>query len=81
MILLGSRRDIHITAAPTPIFRGFYFTSGTQEGTPIDRVMGLLAAIYRLDRQNMPVFSGQGKSFFITRLDRTLYRCRTTPTR
>src|SRR5213078_313116 len=24
----------------TPIFRGFYFTSGTQEGRPIDRVVG-----------------------------------------
>ena len=50
------------------LLRGVYFTSGTQEGTPIDRVMGLLAATYGLDRQNMPVFSGQGKSFFITRL-------------
>jgi type VI secretion system protein ImpL len=27
-----------------PPMRGFYFTSGTQEGTPIDRVMGSLAA-------------------------------------
>jgi type VI secretion system protein ImpL len=24
----------------TPIFRGFYFTSGTQEGKPLDRVLG-----------------------------------------
>ncbi|MEO7330290.1 MAG: type VI secretion system membrane subunit TssM, partial [Minicystis sp.] len=24
----------------TPIFRGFYFTSGTQEGRPLDRVLG-----------------------------------------
>ncbi|UCF92437.1 MAG: type VI secretion system membrane subunit TssM [Desulfobacterales bacterium] len=51
-----------------PLLRGVYFTSGTQEGTPIDRVMGLLAAAYGLDRQQMPVFSGRGKSFFITRL-------------
>jgi type VI secretion system protein ImpL len=51
-----------------PLLRGVYFTSGTQEGTPIDRVMGILAATYGLDRQKMPVFSGQGKSFFITNL-------------
>jgi type VI secretion system protein ImpL len=51
-----------------PLLRGVYFTSGTQEGTPIDRIMGIMASTYGLDRQKMPVFSGQGKSFFITRL-------------
>ena len=51
-----------------PRLRGVYFTSGTQEGTPIDRVMGLLASTYGLDRQQAPVFSGRGKSYFITRL-------------
>jgi type VI secretion system protein ImpL len=51
-----------------PLLRGVYFTSGTQEGTPIDRVMGLLASSYGLDRQNIPLFSGRGKSYFITRL-------------
>jgi type VI secretion system protein ImpL len=48
--------------------RGVYFTSGTQEGTPIDRIMGVLASAFRLDRQTVPLFSGQGKSFFITQL-------------
>jgi type VI secretion system protein ImpL len=48
--------------------RGVYFTSGTQEGTPIDRIMGVLASAFRLDRQTIPLFSGQGKSFFITQL-------------
>jgi type VI secretion system protein ImpL len=28
----------------TPIFRGFYFTSGTQEGKPLDRVLGRMGA-------------------------------------
>jgi type VI secretion system protein ImpL len=51
-----------------PLLRGVYFTSGTQEGTPIDRIMGVMASAFGLDRQKMPVFSGQGKSFFITRL-------------
>jgi len=53
-----------------PLLRGVYLTSGTQEGTPIDRVMGMLAAAFRLDRQAVPVYSGRGKSFFLTRLIR-----------
>jgi type VI secretion system protein ImpL len=51
-----------------PLLRGIYLTSGTQEGTPIDRVMGQLAATYGLDRQQAPMLSGRGKSYFITRL-------------
>ncbi|MCC5973134.1 MAG: type VI secretion system membrane subunit TssM, partial [Rubellimicrobium sp.] len=49
------------------ILRGFYFTSGTQEGTPIDQVLG------EMSRNNpaMPAgfspsfMSGQGRSFFL----------------
>jgi len=48
--------------------RGVYFTSGTQEGTPIDRVIGSLAQNYGLDRQIVPAYSGQGKSYFLTEL-------------
>ncbi|MEQ1636207.1 MAG: type VI secretion system membrane subunit TssM [Methylococcales bacterium] len=51
-----------------PYLRGVYFTSGTQEGTPIDRLMGMLANTFKLDRFAVPLFSGKGKSFFITRL-------------
>ena len=50
------------------LLRGIYFTSGTQEGTPIDRVLGILAGAFHLDRQSAPLYSGQGKSFFLTRL-------------
>ncbi len=50
------------------LLRGIYFTSGTQEGTPIDRVLGILAGAFHLDRQSVPMYSGQGKSFFLTRL-------------
>lgn len=50
------------------LLRGVYFTSGTQEGTPIDRVLGILANAFRLDRQAAPMYSGKGKSFFIQRL-------------
>ncbi|MFV0410673.1 MAG: type VI secretion system membrane subunit TssM [Paracoccus sp. (in: a-proteobacteria)] len=48
------------------ILRGFYFTSGTQEGTPIDQVLGAIqsgsdgAAIFPAG-----FMSGRGKSFFI----------------
>ncbi len=48
--------------------RGVYFTSGTQEGTPIDRLMGILASTFKLDRAAAPVFSGKGKSYFLERL-------------
>ena len=51
-----------------PLLRGVYFTSGTQEGTPIDRVLGRLADAYGFDRQHQPMFSGRAKSFFITSL-------------
>lgn len=45
------------------ILRGFYFTSGTQEGTPIDQVLG---AMGRAQGGFAPAFmSGQGKSFFL----------------
>ena len=51
-----------------PLLRGVYLTSGTQEGTPIDRLMGVLASTFKLDRPALPIFSGKGKSYFITRL-------------
>jgi type VI secretion system protein ImpL len=51
-----------------PYLRGVYLTSGTQEGTPIDRLMGMLASTFKLDRFSAPLFSGKGKSYFITRL-------------
>jgi type VI secretion system protein ImpL len=63
-------RDIFGTSRfeTEPFLRGVYFTSGTQEGTPIDRVMGVLAGVYGMDRQELPAFRGRPKSFFITRL-------------
>ena len=51
-----------------PYLRGVYLTSGTQEGTPIDRLMGMLANTFKLDRTSAPLLSGKGKSYFITRL-------------
>lgn len=51
-----------------PLLRGIYFTSGTQEGTPIDRLMGAIAQRFGLEQSNLVAFSGLGRSYFITRL-------------
>jgi type VI secretion system protein ImpL len=50
------------------LLRGVYFTSGTQEGSPIDRVMSTLAASFGLDRKVLPANAFGGRSYFITRL-------------
>lgn len=60
-----------VQGAPEPMLRGVYFTSGTQEGNPIDRVLGTLARSFKLERTGAPaVTAGSGKSFFLTRLVR-----------
>ncbi|RZI84083.1 MAG: type VI secretion system membrane subunit TssM [Rubrivivax sp.] len=51
-----------------PLLRGIYFTSGTQEGTPIDRVMGTLARAFGVERKVASLSGGKGKSFFLHRL-------------
>ena len=51
-----------------PLLRGVYFTSGTQEGTPIDRVMGTLARTFGVERRLPQVAGARGKSFFLHRL-------------
>jgi type VI secretion system protein ImpL len=50
------------------LLRGVYFTSGTQEGTPIDRVLGSLSRSFGIERKLLPPQRPTGKSFFITRL-------------
>ena len=45
------------------ILRGFYFTSGTQEGTPIDQVLGAMGRSFGGD--SSALMSGKGKSFFL----------------
>ncbi|PZO68116.1 MAG: type VI secretion system membrane subunit TssM [Paracoccus denitrificans] len=49
------------------ILRGFYFTSGTQEGTPIDQVLGAMAPIGQQGMSPITAnfMSGRGKSYFI----------------
>jgi len=52
----------------TPRVRGVYFTSGTQEGSPIDRVMGALGRSFGIDPRSAAIAGGRGKSFFLHRL-------------
>ena len=37
-----------VKSIPTPVLRGFYFTSGTQEGKPLDRVVGAMGRAFGL---------------------------------
>ncbi len=52
-----------------PLLRGFYLASGTQEGTPVDRLTGLLSRAFGVDQRRVaslrPV---QGRSLFLHRL-------------
>jgi type VI secretion system protein ImpL len=39
---------------PALLLRGAYLTSGTQEGTPIDRLLGTMARSFGLDQRSVP---------------------------
>jgi type VI secretion system protein ImpL len=54
--------------AQPPWVRGVYFTSGTQEGSPIDRMMGNLARGFGLEQAVMPPSKASARSFFLTSL-------------
>ncbi len=56
------------TLEQAPRVRGVYFTSGTQEGSPIDRVMGALGRSFGIDPRAAAIAPGRGKSFFLHRL-------------
>lgn len=53
----------------TSYFRGFYFTSGTQEGTPIDQVIKSMSAAFGLKEDAAPAAAPvDKKSYFINHL-------------
>jgi type VI secretion system protein ImpL len=55
--------------APAPLLRGAYLTSATQEGTPIDRLTGMLSRGFGLaPAQAARPRAGSGRSYFLTRL-------------
>lgn len=53
-----------------PYLRGIYFSSGTQDGTPIDRLMTSVASNFGFAREVAQHASQRGKSFFMARLFR-----------
>jgi len=59
----GTRLD------PAPLLRGVYLASGTQEGTPLDRLTGVLAQTFGLDQRLLPSLRPTGgRSYFLGRL-------------
>jgi type VI secretion system protein ImpL len=50
------------------LLRGVYFTSGTQEGTPIDRLAGAIGRRFGVAADAMMPPPGRGKAYFIERL-------------
>ena len=50
------------------MLRGCYLTSATQEGTPIDRVMGALSRSFGVTSSGGQAAAGRGQSYFLTRL-------------
>jgi type VI secretion system protein ImpL len=50
------------------LLRGLYFTSATQEGTPIDRLLTGVARTFGLAGAVTPSASGNGQAFFLGRL-------------
>ncbi len=59
----GGARD------PAPLLRGVYISSGTQEGTPIDRLVGGMARAFGVQPARAPSLRPQhGRSYFLERL-------------
>jgi type VI secretion system protein ImpL len=61
------------TAGSAPLLRGVYLTSGTQEGTPIDRLVGALSRSFGLDQRRANRLRPEaGRSYFLTGLLRNV---------
>ena len=56
-------------AGAAPLLRGVYLTSGTQEGTPIDRLIGSLSRSFGLDQRRAARLRPEaGRSYFLAGL-------------
>jgi type VI secretion system protein ImpL len=55
-----------------PMLRGIYFTSGTQQGSPIDRVLGAIARSFNVPREALAAPREAGRSYFLGALLRDL---------
>jgi type VI secretion system protein ImpL len=62
-----SKKSSIVAAGAPPILRGFYFTSGVQEGRPLDRVVGAMGRAFGLRgaASEEVVEKGESKSFFL----------------
>jgi type VI secretion system protein ImpL len=59
----GTRLD------PAPFLRGIYFASGTQEGSPIDRLAGSLARSFGIDQRRAALLRPvEGRGYFLETL-------------
>jgi type VI secretion system protein ImpL len=57
------------TLNPAPYLRGVYMASGTQEGTPIDRLTTALSRSFGIDQRRAPSLrAASGRSYFLARL-------------
>jgi type VI secretion system protein ImpL len=64
-----ARRAFRGTAAvPRQTVRGICFSSGTQEGNPIDRVLGQLSRSYGMSVRTLPRPDAGGKAYFLNAL-------------
>ena len=50
---------------PTPLVRGFYLTSATQTGRPIDRLIGAISARVGMELATTPGEAPRGRSYFL----------------
>ena len=51
-----------------PLLRGLYFTSGTQEGTPVERLVGAFSRTFGLASNQLAPYTGRGRAYFIRRV-------------
>ena len=55
------------------LLRGVYFTSGTQDGSPFDRVLGILSRRFNVNASiHTEAHTGKGKSFFLEDLQKKI---------
>ncbi|WP_250517078.1 type VI secretion system membrane subunit TssM [Caballeronia sp. INDeC2] len=54
--------------ARAALLRGVYFTSGTQSGRPLDRMMSAMAATLGLRREVVMADASSGRAYFVKRL-------------
>lgn len=52
------------------LLRGVYLSSATQEGTPVDRLVGIVARTFGFDRPALPGFATRGRCYFLAQLFR-----------